>query len=100
MSSDSFTLTAALSLIAASRKAYRALLQNHPMDWGEEAIRQQQEAADMLDRAHALGRTLNDPAEQRRFADRFSSAYAAIERSETLRAQGGPTPGATGRATR
>lgn len=76
-----------LSLIDQSVDAYRLLLREHPLDWGEEAARRQQEAADLLDLAQTLGGALTDD-EGRIFSERFSTAYGTIERLETLRGTG------------
>ncbi|MFK4836944.1 hypothetical protein ACI3KY_14565 [Microbacterium sp. ZW T2_14] len=86
MQTNSLALAIALAMIDESVDAYRALLRDHPMDWGEEATRRQQEAADLLDRAQTLGAALAR-AELPTFSERFSGAYGAIERLETLRAQ-------------
>lgn len=92
MSAASMNLAIVLSLIDQSVDAYRVLLREHPLDWGEEATQRQQQAADLLDRAQTLGGALNQPDEQCVFAASFSSGYAAIERLETLRAQIGYDP--------
>jgi hypothetical protein len=92
MYSDGHALRMALETIDASVHAYRALLRDHPMDWGEEASRRQQEAADLLDHARTISGALTHPREHQVFADRFSSANAVIERLETLRGQFGSEP--------
>jgi hypothetical protein len=91
MQTRSLALAMVLATIDASLDAYRALLRDHPMDWGEEAARRQQGAADLLDRAQTLGAALAQE-ELPTFSKRFSGAYGAIERLETLRAQIGYDP--------
>lgn len=91
MATASLSLAIALSLIDQSVAAYHDLLRDHPLDWGEEAARRQQEAADLLDRAQTLRAALTRE-ELPTFSERFSNAYETIERLETLRAQIGYDP--------
>ncbi|MDT0157250.1 hypothetical protein Q9R19_06380 [Microbacterium sp. ARD32] len=91
MSATSLNLAIVLSLIDQSVDAYRVLLREHPLDWGEEATHRQQEAADLLDRAQTLGGALSDE-ERRTFTDHFSRAVGRIERLESLRGTYGYDP--------
>jgi len=91
VSAASLDLAIVLGLIDQSVEAYRVLLREYPLDWGEEATQRQQEAADLLDRAQTLGGSLGHE-ERSVFTESFSSAVGMIERLETLRATNGYDP--------